>query len=212
VYTTVEALREEGVTPFEADDSRLEALIEEASELIDRLTGQFFEPRKQVRRFNGSGSHTLFLPVPLLEPLSLSVNSAVISGTLSELFHPLGPVLEGEDPYTLIFLGNAKFPEGRKNIAIEGWWGYRLPDSTEPRFGKVPSQIKRACQLLVIRSLARLADEGSDNIETQVRLIEERTRDQSYKLAPAKAGPLTGDRAIDRKLLAFRRPLTMGAA
>jgi hypothetical protein len=45
------------------------------------------------------------------------------------------------------------------------------------------------------------------------RIIEEKTRDQSYKLdKPGDPGPLTGDPEVDRILTRYRRPAGLGAA
>ena len=45
------------------------------------------------------------------------------------------------------------------------------------------------------------------------RLLEERTRDQSYRLdRDARPAPLTGDPDVDTILGRYRRPTAMGAA
>ena len=45
------------------------------------------------------------------------------------------------------------------------------------------------------------------------RILEERTRDQSYKLdRVSRSGVLTGDPEVDEILLRYRRPAPMGAA
>jgi hypothetical protein len=68
--------------------------------------------------------------------------------------------------------------------------------------------------LLVLRSLPLLADGAArSDARDRWRLIEERTRDQSYKLHPLDASTQpTGDPEIDAILLRYRRPLGLGAA
>ena len=69
--------------------------------------------------------------------------------------------------------------------------------------------------LLVLRSLAPLADDASFEARSRWRIIEERTRDQAYKLDPAKgttAASLTGDPEIDALLALYVRPTPLGAA
>ena len=69
--------------------------------------------------------------------------------------------------------------------------------------------------LLVLRSMAPLADDASFEARSRWRIIEERTRDQSYRLDPSKASAsasLTGDPEIDALLALYVRPTPLGAA
>jgi hypothetical protein len=69
--------------------------------------------------------------------------------------------------------------------------------------------------LLVLRSMAPLSDDASFEARSRWRIIEERTRDQSYRLDPAKASAsvsLTGDPEIDALLALYVRPTPLGAA
>ena len=68
--------------------------------------------------------------------------------------------------------------------------------------------------LLVLRSMAPLADDASFEARSRWRIIEERTRDQSYRLDPARvaiAASLTGDPEIDALLALYLRPSPLGA-
>ena len=64
MYATVADLRAEGVTVAQADDARLEALIDAATAEIDRVTGWFFEPRALTLTLDGRGAPSLELPAP----------------------------------------------------------------------------------------------------------------------------------------------------
>ena len=55
-------LRAEGVTAAEASDARLELLLAEASRLIDRVTGWFFEPRLLTLRLRGAARRASSFP------------------------------------------------------------------------------------------------------------------------------------------------------
>ena len=68
-YANVADLRAEGVGDDTASDARLGAALEEASRTIDRLTGWFFEPRKDVVRLSGRDTPTIELPFP---PIALT--------------------------------------------------------------------------------------------------------------------------------------------
>src|SRR4051812_17574392 len=64
MYATVDDMRAEGVTTDEAHDARVAAALHEATEVIDRTCGWFFEPRELGFLFSGRGSPVLELPVP----------------------------------------------------------------------------------------------------------------------------------------------------
>ena len=67
--------------------------------------------------------------------------------------------------------------------------------------------------LLVLRWLSPLADDDGE-ARHRWRILEERTRDQSYKLdrAPGTSRVFTGDPEIDGILLRYLRPHGLGAA
>ena len=97
-------------------------------------------------------------------------------------------------------------------MELSGLWGYTEPDGTPE--GRTPPAIRRACMLLVLRWLSPLGDEdAAGDARNRWRIVEERTRDQSYKLAPVRgSGAFTGDPEIDAILARNRRPLGLGAA
>ena len=98
------------------------------------------------------------------------------------------------------------------NVVAEGLWGFTEDDGTPT--GRTPPAIRRATMLLVLRSLAPLADDASFEARSRWRIIEERTRDQSYRLDPSKASAsasLTGDPEIDALLALYLRPSPLGA-
>jgi hypothetical protein len=68
--------------------------------------------------------------------------------------------------------------------------------------------------LLALRWMPPVSDlDSSQDAQFRWRIIEERTRDQSYKLdKPGTHTVLTGDPYIDALLLDYRRPPGMGAA
>ena len=98
------------------------------------------------------------------------------------------------------------------SVELEGVFGYTEEDGTD--LGRTPLEIRRACILLVIRLLPRLGDiDAVDDARNRWRLLSERTRDQSYTLAPLRReGELTGDIAIDDILARYMRPAGLGAA
>ena len=210
MYATVADLRAEGVTGAQADDARLEALIDAATAEIDRATGWFFEPRAATLTLDGRGTPTLEMPAPPLQLDRIAIYGVDISLAPEDLVVVGAPVGPGFDAPSLT-RRYGQFPRGHGNVEVEGLFGYTEPDGTPE--GRPPTAIRRACILLVLRWLHPLADDGGFDARNRWRIIEERTRDQSYKLdRPGSSGGPTGDPELDTILLRYRRPAPMGAA
>lgn len=210
-YCSVADLRAEGVTEAQASDERLAALIEEASALIDRLTGWWFEPRWRSFRLDGRGGRSIEPPVP---PIRLE-RIAIFGTELSRREEAIGIVGAPVGPGFVaprITRTRGGFPRSPDSVELDGVFGYTEPDGTT--YGRTPLAIRRACMLLVMRMLPRLGDgDALDDARNRWRVIAERTRDQSIQFAPMRReGELTGDVAIDDILLAYRRPPQLGAA
>jgi len=210
-YCTVADLRAEGVTEHQASDARLRALIEEASQTIDRLTGWWFEPRWRSLRLDGRGTPSLEPPAPPIRLERILIYGRELPTHEEALLvrgAPAGPDFDAP----LIRRTRGVFPRAPGSVELEGVFGYTVEDGTE--FGRTPLEIRRACILLVIRLLPRLGDvDAVDDARNRWRIIEERTRDQAIKFAPlTRPGELTGDTAIDDLLARYMRPASMGAA
>ena len=122
------------------------------------------------------------------------------------------PVAPGYDGARLTLRHGFVFPKGHGNVIAEGRWGYTENDGTPE--GRTPLAVKRACVLLVLRGLHPLADDAAFEARSRWRIIEERTRDQSYRLDPNRSGglSLTGDPEVDLLLLPYVRTSPLGAA
>ncbi len=218
MYATVDHLRDEGVTAAQASDDRLIALIDEASSFIDQVTGWFFEPRALSFRMDGRGVPSIEPPAPPIRVDRLAVEDAELSLDPNDLVVVGAPIQPGFDGPRLTLRHGRVFPRGQGNVEAEGLWGYTEDDGTTEddgmTEGRVPLAIRRACILLVLRWLSPLADsDGAEDARNRWRIIEERTRDQSYKLdRVAQTGAFTGDPEIDGILARYRRPPGMGAA
>ena len=211
MYATVADLRAEGVTEAMAPEARLASLIEEAGSTIDRITGWFFEPRAQTLTLDGRSNPTIEPPVPPIRLDRLAVGGTDLSLAADDLLVVGAPVNPGFEAPKLTLRGCRSFPFGRGNVSAEGLWGFTEADGTPE--GRTPLEIRRACMLLVLRLLHPLAGESSTDARNRWRILEERTRDQSYRLDGVKdTGPFTGDPEIDGVLLRYRRPPGLGAA
>ena len=212
MYASVADLRAEGVAAAAASDARLELLLDEATRLIDRVTGWFFEPRTVTYRLDGRGAPSVEPPVPPIRVDRLALGDSELSLAFEDLVVVGAPVQAGFDAPRLTLRHCRVFPRGRGNVVVEGLWGFTEDDGTPE--GRTPLAIRRACLLLVLRGLAPLADDASFEARSRWRIIEERTRDQSYRLDAAKqtARQLTGDPEVDALLAPYVRPSPLGAA
>lgn len=211
MYATVADLRAEGVTVTLADDARLTLLIEEASALIDQLTGWWFEPRALLLRMDGRGTPTIVPPAPPIRLDHLFVGGDELPTAPEYLVVVGAPVLPGLDGPRITQRWGV-FLRGDGNVLADGLWGYTEPDGTPE--GRTPLPIRRATMLLVLRHVYPLADDAAVAARTRWRVVEERTRDQSYKLgtAPEPAHGMAGDPDIDALLSPYMRPSHFGVA
>ncbi len=212
MYAAVADVRAEGVDAS-VEDSRLQRLIDEATSTIDRVTRQFFEPRQMTLRLDGRGTPTIELPVPPVELTSIGVGTeggfGLDPNALLIVGSPIGPGYGGA---RFSLRHGLVFPKGRGNVIAEGRWAYTEDDGTPD--GRTPLAVKRACILLVLRGLHPLADDAAFEARSRWRIIEERTRDQSYRLDPNRGGGLllTGDPEVDALLTPYVRTSPLGAA
>lgn len=231
-YVSVEELREECVDERDADDDRLSALIEMASRQFDKWTGRFFEPRSMQFRVSGRGNKAILLEQPIISISSLTLDPAgdpydptgyvVYNRHLSGLLSPddrLAPKIEliqtsNYGMRTDVLRPPWFFPIGQQNIYVAGTFGWTDPDGTAT--GRTPLLVKRAVMLLAVRMLPKVGDTDARSEATfSARVIEERTRDQSYKLdgktgVGEYAGRFTGDLEVDGIIQMFRRGVSVG--
>lgn len=212
MYATVADMRAEGVTPAMAGDTRLAVLLEEATRTIDKVTGWYFEPRSATLHLDGRGTPSLWLPAPPIRLYRLALYGADVSFSREHLVVVGAPVGPGFDGPRLTFRHGRVFPRGEGNVTVGARWGYTEADGTPE--GRTPPAIRRACMLLVLRSLSPLADEDSLEERTRWRVVEERTREQSYRLDSVRPSvrPLTGEPEVDTLLSPYVKPSLPGAA
>lgn len=211
MYASVVDMRDEGVTPAQASDERLTALLVEASAFVDHVTGWFFEPRTMVVRMDGRGTPSIEPPVPPIRVDELLVDGVAPSLAQDDIAIRGAPILPGFDGPRFTLLRGSTFPKGIDNIVVSGLWGYTEPDGTPT--GATPPAIRRAVMLLVMRWLPLLGDAEAAAAKSQWRILEERTRDQSYRLSPLSSVGVTftSDPEIDLLLARYRRPIGLGA-
>jgi len=229
-YCLVSELRSEGVTTAMASDSKLQSRIYLASRMIDKITGQWFEPRTRTVIQDGRGNGVLRFSVPIIAIGAVSAGGLVVDASTYKVYnrHLAGVISpdDRQDPRIVRFEGSSNpfyssptWAAGVQNIEITGVFGYTdAPDDlSTPSQGITPVLINRACRLMVIRDLADLANTAARlDAQQRGRLISETTRDQSYTLAAKGASSsgaiaLTGDDEIDLILQEFLAPIAIGS-
>lgn len=207
-YATIADLRAEGVTEAQADDARLELLIEEATLEIDEWTGWWFDVQDRTLTLSGRGTVSLGLPAPAIDLTSVAVDEVEVDLDDVDVIGP-SPVPAGvydEGPAIEIAGG---WERGRRNVVVSGSFGYREDDGTAE--GRVPRAIRRACMLIVLKRVTPLAED--DGARDAHRVTAQSTGKQSVSFAPrTKAdAPFTGDAEIDQIIMRFSKPMGMGA-
>ena len=178
-YASVEDMRSEGVTPEMATDSRLCQVLQDASALVDSITGWFFEPRTLQVFLSGGGHPSIETPVPPLRVQRLRIGGA--ESSTDDLMLIGSPAKPGFFAPKLV-LPHDVFPKGIDNICVDGLWGYLEPTGDAP-LGRTPREIRRATVLCAMRLFPAQADiTAANDARNRWRLVEERTRDQSYRL------------------------------
>jgi hypothetical protein len=210
-YCMLQDLRDEGFTQQAVSDTRLVRAIALASRTIERITGRFFEPRRQRIELDGLGSSELLLDEPIIaiEKIEIGGGGPVSGATVYNRHITQGLMLPDDRQNPRIHLG---FPCGARNVRVTGLFGYTEPDGSPT--GSTPLLIREACKRLVVREIPLLADAGRrEEVRQRYRILQERTREQSYTLDRlAHPGALTGDPDIDDILAQFMRPADLGAA
>ena len=233
LYTTVQALRDEGVPATKYDDDYLLGRIEIASRTIDLFTRRFFHPKHKVIRVDGRGVHTLRLGDPIIKIDRVEIVSELDEESVSAISlnslriynrHLVGDLTESDDrndPRISLFVSDAnririafdssRFPRGRQNILVEGDFGYTDPDGTAT--GRTPLLISEATKLLALKNLPKKVKSIKSPVAGTI--WKQQTREQRVESGEpsrmAIQGAFTGDPAIDQIIAAYRRPPRLGS-
>jgi len=199
MYCSIEDIRAEGVTEEQANDARLSELIALACGYIDRMTGQWFEPREKTLRLDGTGGETLPLPLFLIRASSVKADGTEISDYV--LYDRIGA--EDDRSYPRM-KRKVRWPKGDLNIEIAGLWGY-VDEDGEGGY-VTPPLIRRAAMKLALYSFPSLGDaEAQEERNMRWAMLKETTDGHSYELsadvlAAMAEGAVTGDVEIDQIL------------
>lgn len=234
-YCLVADVRAEGITVTQASDARVQSAIFLASRFIDQATNRWFEPRARTVLVDGSATPALFLDMPIVGITSVKEDGALIPTTDFKIYnrHLSQGLLNPDDrnnPKLEFFGGDSLigtsaralldrrfWRPGQQNIEINGIFGFTdVPSgSSTSTEGITPPLISRLCVLLALRNIFPATSDDAISQQVASRLVEERTRDQSYKLGrgridtigqPGSATAWTDDPEINTLLDMYRAP------
>lgn len=164
-YTTLQDVRDAGLSQADYPDDDVNAAIDLWSAFIDRATGQWFEERAATFYLDGTDSDLIALPVPIISINEIRINddSAALDTSLYRVYNGRGPMPDDRKHprIQLVDLSNRSrdiylapdrtkrlmFRKGRQNIYVDGSFGYLEADDSTPPL------IERACLKLVIEKL-----------------------------------------------------------
>ena len=197
-YISLSEVRDEGLIEAvysDATDSRVMDRILLAEEFIDRYTGLFFNLQERTLVLDGSGIYREYLPIPVVELSSVSINdmeqdldSIIIYNRVipDDRVNPKIEFKKYDDGN--IFTGSSQgvFTKGQLNVVVSGSFGFL-------ENGLTPREIKKATLLLVMVDYPDLVDfDARQAIVNLGKVIEEKTDGHSYKLSDS-SGSKGGD-------------------
>lgn len=233
LFTATQFRDHEGFTDDPPDDAQIDDLILEWQSWIERVTGQFFDPRILEFSFDGNGTELYQLPLAIINIEWLKVNDSITNLPTDEFAVYKGRQEPNDDrmnprikllPYQRnIFTdpqfyrtgdaGKRLFLRGFLNQSMKGTFGFVEADGTS-----APPLILKALRRLVLRDAQKIADGTSPSAPGSTSagpVVEEWTDGHKYKLAEVNIPPSTvdssGDQEVDRIVAMYRRPIKTGA-
>lgn len=225
-YITADDVNAAGYPVDDSNRSQVEASIIAWAQVIDMLTGQFFESRSATLLMDGNDSDTLFLPVPIISCSSLCVNgdmANVLNPSCYSVYNKRGPV--GDDRrnpkivwvsrFTGGFMPHASargqgpiFSKGSQNQKIVGNFGFTESD------GSTPFLIKRVLTKLVIRELNNPDMSDSSSPLAAGNLVMEVTDGHTQQFSgavvkPSLAYDIVKDQESAKIISMYRKPIAM---
>ncbi|MCK9568846.1 hypothetical protein M0R72_07895 [Candidatus Pacearchaeota archaeon] len=206
---TFDDLETEGIDAATYNRARAEALILDAEDVIEKITGRLFRKVDTSVYASGRDRDILLLPHP---PIAITTVSEVDNSTSVEVLTeiPSTAYAQESDLLTEVALRNPKlkrfdayWSKGDRNYKVTGSFGFVFAMGTTPETYSAPRMIKRAAVLIVAKYLPKTVDRvGTIGAG---RIIQESLKGYSYTLSEAAASGHFNDPEIDGILMGYRR-------
>lgn len=239
-YATIQDIRDQGWLEAAYSNAVVQGAIQRATDYIDKICRQWFEPRYRRVSLDAERIDQLWLEIAIIAVNDVRIDDEYLDLDEFEIYnrHLTHGIVNPDDRYdpriawgdgrepvdVRRLYGGGRFPRARKSVVARGIFGFTeigvgdyagetAPGSQLPiSLGSTPTAIARVAAKLAIRYMVPF--EESDAMAKATKVIGEKTRDQSYTLAsPSEAEAsygLTGDTEIDTVLKMYMAPLQCG--
>ncbi len=225
LYTTIQDMRDEGVTETELSDTRCLSLINGWQSWFDKMTGNFFIKKTATVDFDGDGSRMLQLPIFLVSCTNLYVNDDFTNALDTSYYavynannaitddrkNPRIKIKTYRSSGSIFVTAGTvnRFIIGEQNQRVEGVWGHVESD------GSTPYPVRNAIKALVIATKENMDDADVDRLAFG-RITEEVTDRHKIKYSDLFdqliVWNVTGITEVDTAIRAYRRPNLVTAA
>jgi hypothetical protein len=227
-YCTLSDINDEGFIDPPYTNARINTVITLACNILERVTGRWFEPRDLDLTLDGTGNRALRFRDPIISVTTVELDGVAVD--IDDLVVYNRHVAQNmtrpddrDDPRIEINTGivsgiysTGRWPEGQQIIRVVGKFGYTDYDSGDVE-GQTPPLINHLCKLLVVRELPFLSDrDAREDLRGRGRITQKKTRDQSITFGAGGAtggalsrlamGLWTGDAEVDSLIAMYRRP------
>ena len=207
---TFDDLQTEGIDSATYSRARAEALILDAEDVIEKITGRLFRKVDTSVYASGRDRDILLPPHP---PIAITSVNEVDRSTGTEVLTEIPAVSYAQEGDLLaeVALRNPKlkrydanWAKGENNYKITGSFGFVFAMGTTPtETYSAPRMIKRAAVLIVAKYLPKTVDRVG-TVGTG-RIVQESLKGYSYTLSEAAQAGFFGDPEIDGILCGYRR-------
>jgi hypothetical protein len=236
-YLEPQAIWDEDVIATDVTKPRVQRLIEEAQEYIERMTGQYFRPIPRTITLDGRNGGTLHLQVPIVgveyarrnrSTVNIGESSLDIHFTRSDEPDRYTPASDPRKNPGVRWrnsnvaadfweqagddsFGHNPFKHGRNNQLLKGIFGFVEVDGT------TPSLIREAATRLVINKAPRMEfPAGHGGAPVAAGPLSQEMVDRhlvSFVKAPASKlmWAMATDKRVEEILRMFRSPIRLGA-
>jgi len=147
-YITVGDIRDEGVSDSQYTDGHIEDRITLAQEIIELLTGRFFEAREdQSFKLDGTGHNLLWFTIPPITASSISsvkIDDVEVDSDDYEFFTRMGQDWRFNPKLRMLY---GIWPKGKSNIEIAGDFGFvNANTGVDPPVFDAPPLVKDLCK------------------------------------------------------------------